>query len=327
MGMLAVNKRQIILLTIIFIQVKVFAQDAQFSQFYSNKMYLAPSFVGSTQQQRVSSSVRDQWPGLANPYLTYTLSYEHYFPNFNSGVGVLFLRDEAGAGHLGNTNIGLQYSYSVRFFQTWYFRPGLSILYTQRSIDFNNLVFIDGLATNSTSKETSTSTPVKAPDFSTSVLVYNNLIWVGASLDHLLTPNQSFYGDEAKVPIKTSIFGGMQIIKRGKLLNPIDETVSLAFLYKNQDYKNQLDIGLYWNKSPLVLGLWYRGIPFMNWNRADAVALLVGLKTKKFNIGYSYDFTVSHLISNSAGAHEISLSYEFKTSRKKKIHSIPCPEF
>ena len=73
--------------------------------------------------------------------------------------------------------------------------------------------------------------------------------------------------------MKLSVFGGTQIMRRGRLLNPIDETLSLAFLYKTQNKINQLDLGLYWFKEPLMLGLWYRGIPFLNREkRGDAIA-------------------------------------------------------
>ena len=117
-------------------------------------------------------------------------------------------------------------------------------------------------------------------------------------------------------------------MKRGRLLKPVDETISMAFLFKSQEQNKQLDLGLYWYKYPLILGLWYRGIPPYNSDRGDAIALLVGFKTKYVHIGYSYDFTVSKLINSTNGSHEISLIYEFKvTPRKRKPHAIPCPEF
>jgi len=111
------------------------------------------------------------------------------------------------------------------------------------------------------------------------------------------------------------------------LLKPIPETVSVAFIYRSQEDYKQLDLGLYWNRYPLVLGFWYRGIPFVNSPRGDAMAFLIGFKIDKLSIGYSYDFTVSNLVRSSKGAHEVSLIYQFVTKKKKKMHSIPCPEF
>ena len=43
--------------------------------------------------------------------------------------------------------------------------------------------------------------------------------------------------------------------------------------------------------------------------------------------GYSYDFTISRLVTNTGGAHEVSLIYKFDIEQKKKFKPIPCPEF
>ena len=82
--------------------------------------------------------------------------------------------------------------------------------------------------------------------------------------------------------------------------------------------------------DPLIFGLWYRGIPFVTSQAGDAVIGLVGIKTKQLHIGYSYDFTISNLITSTSGAHEISLVYEFNSftmGQRTRIRAIPCPEF
>jgi type IX secretion system PorP/SprF family membrane protein len=155
-------------------------------------------------------------------------------------------------------------------------------------------------------------------------------MWFGFSVAHLLRPNTSLNKDDAeRLPVKVSVFGGYQIIHTGKLLKPIDESLSTAFLYKRQGINNMLDLGIYWYKNPLVFGFWYRGLPVFNrGDIGDAIAFLVGYKIEQFSIGYSYDFTISQLLLNSHGSHEISLIYEFTTTHKKtKRHMVPCPEF
>ena len=47
-----------------FTGVAVAQQDPQFTQFYANPLYLAPSFAGATKQHRAAGSFRDQWPGF-----------------------------------------------------------------------------------------------------------------------------------------------------------------------------------------------------------------------------------------------------------------------
>jgi len=281
---------------------------------------------------RVSAVYRNQWPELPGTFVTYSFSYDHFFENFNSGVGILLLNDVAGTGDLSLTNVGVQYSYDITVSEILHIRPGIHFNYTQQGIDYFKLTWNDELASGGTTGGT-----IEQPgedrksdvDFSASLLGYTERYWLGFGVDHMLRPDYGLYYTEANWPIKVSLFGGAQIVKRGRLLNPIDETLSLAFYFRHQWVYNQLDLGLYWFKAPLMLGFWYRGIPFISDDpRGDAIAFLVGYKMDQLRVGYSYDFTISNLVSSTGGAHEISITYEFKTTReKRKIRMIPCPEF
>jgi len=307
-------------------------QDPHFTQFYANPLYLAPSFAGAIQSDRISAVYRNQWASLPGSYVTYSFSYDHYFDNFNSGLGVLLVRDVAGSGDLALTNAGVQYSYDIMLNNLWHVRPGIHFNYTQMGIDYFKLTWNDQL-TSSGSGGSSIMQPgedvVGDIDVSTSALAYSEKYWFGFAVDHLLTPNYGFWNNDADLNMKFSVFGGAQVIKRGHLFNPIDESLSLAFLFKHQYIYNQLDLGVYWYKAPLMLGVWYRGIPILGMDpRGDALAFLVGYKMDDIRVGYSYDFTISNLVSSTGGAHEISLSYEFSTTRAKKKHRmVPCPEF
>jgi type IX secretion system PorP/SprF family membrane protein len=307
------------------------AADPQFTQFYSAPLYLSPSFAGATQQNRISVNYRKQWISIPGGYETYAVAYDHYFTHYNSGLGLLFMRDQAGSGHLGYSYYNLLYSYDFTLSGTWHIRPGISFLYKTFSIDFSKLKFYDQVSSNDPNMP-STETPPEQEirgtiDGAVSSIVYNSDFWAGFTVDHLLKPNQSFFGDKIPIDLKYSIFGGVRLVKKGRLLRPLEESVSIAYLFKMQgDYK-QLDLGLYWYKSPIIFGLWYRGLPIINKERGDAVAFLVGLKAYQMSFGYSYDFTISNLINSTGGSHELSLIYEFQTKKKKRYHALPCPEF
>lgn len=331
--------RLIIVLLIVLIISKVAgAQDPQFSQFYSNPLYLAPSFAGLSGETRISSNYRLQWPGMPGAYHTYTVSLDHAINTFNSGIGVYLLKDKAGSGNLSSLNIGLQYAYNLKINEYWHCVPGLYFSYLERSIDFAKLTWHDQISPSGTSISTGETLPidkVHALDFGTSVLAYSDKFWFGFSLDHFLRPNQSFYLVEnsskeiGHIPFKYSVFGGTKLINKGRLYRPYDTSIQLAFLFKSQDKYKQLDMGMYWYRSPFVLGFWYRGIPvFKPFPNQDALIILVGYKLDYFSIGYSYDFTISRLIARTGGAHELSLSYSFNTkTTKRKPRIVPCPDF
>jgi len=322
-----------ILLTAFILFTDCYGQDPTFSQFYANPLYLAPSFAGATQEYRIGMNYRNQWPAIPGVFETYSISFDKAMPNFNSGIGVLATYDVAGSGNLSTTNIGLLYSYDFNINEDWHFRPGVNFKFYYLGLDIAKLIFNSQLTGSGTTP--SISPPpfdnVADVDFATSFLAYNDAYWGGFTLDHLLAPKISFYGGDTHVPVKFNLFGGMQLIKKTRLRVKLQEVLSVALNFQVQQKFYQTDLGLYYYKDPLIFGLWYRGIPFVTSQAGDAVIGLVGIKTEQLRIGYSYDFTISNLVSSTGGAHEISLTYEFNSftigQQRKRIRAIPCPEF
>jgi type IX secretion system PorP/SprF family membrane protein len=328
------NKIKYLVILFSIFSIDSFGQDPTFSQFYANPLYLSPSFAGATEEYRFSLNIRDQWPAVPGVFQTYSVSFDKAMPNFNSGIGILATYDVAGSGDLSTTNIGILYSYDFNINKRWHIRPGINFKFYYLGLNISKLVF------NSQITGSGTTPPISPPpfdkvadvDFATSALVYNDAIWGGFTLDHLFTPKQSFYGgDDTKLPIKLNIYGGIRLIGHTRLRKKLVEALSIATNFQTQGRFYQTDIGLYYYKDPLIFGLWYRGIPFMTTQAGDAIIGLVGIKTKQLHIGYSYDFTISNLISSTGGAHEISLVYEFNSfsinGGRRKIRAIPCPEF
>ena len=323
-------KQLILSIFTLFIIISVKGQDPEFTQFYANPLYLAPSVAGATEQDRLTAGYRNQWPDIPGAaFVTYAFSYDHYFENFNSGVGLLMLRDVAGTGDLSLTNVGIQYSYDIQVNNKLHLRPGIHFNYTQTGIDYAKLTWNNQLSGGAGIEQAGEDFKADV-DFGSSLLAYMDRYWLGFSVDHLLRPNYGLYNNtNARWPIKYQVFGGAQVMKKGHLLNPIDESLSIAFLVRHQWVYTQLDLGVYWFKSPMMFGIWYRGVPIFGEDpKGDALSFLVGYKNNQLRVGYSYDFTISNLVSSTAGAHEISITYEFKSVRKKQKHRmLPCPEF
>lgn len=321
-------KRFLILIAFVILSLFSSAQDPSFTQFYSSPLFLGPSFAGGIAGHRAVVNYRNQWMSVKDAYQTYSLSWDHNFINFHSGLGISIIRDIAGSGNLGNTRGGLLYSYDFTPIEEWHIRPGLGFYVLQSSIDFSKLVFGDELSGNNTSVVPPGNTSTNDIDVASSLLAYSDNIWVGLSWDHMLRPTTSFYNDQTRLPFKFSIYGGVRRVIRGFLLSKIEESITGAFYYKQQgDYK-QLDLGVYVFKDPINFGIWYRGLPVSSkFKKYDAIAFMVGYKLQQISFAYSYDFTISRLGFNSGGSHEISVIYEFKVRTKKRYKAIPCPTF
>lgn len=320
-----------------------FGQIHQFSQYYASPTILAPSFTGMIPGSRVALSYRDQWPGIKGKFLTYALAYDQYFDKWRSGFGVQALRDQAGDGNLRVTTVGALYSIFFQLPQKWFVRPGIQFMYCERGVDFPDLVFGDQIVDKGGVYEItdhSIEIPplkrVRYPDVSFSTIGYNSRHWGGLTIDHLIRPNQSLLGGEARLDRKWSFFAGTKFNLNAYGKKFIEESITLSFLYKKQGIYNQLDLGMYWTRTPIVLGLYFRGMPlrFDDRNRyenIDAVILLLGYKYNQLSIGYSYDITVSKLMGASHGSHEVSLIYEFNydvnINVSKKWAAMPCPRW
>lgn len=315
-------------------------QDPQFSQFYAVPLYLSPSFAGSTDGSRVAMNYRIQWPEIPGAFQTFSASFDHYFPSAKSGVGFLFTSDRAGKGRLSSTNAGFQYSYNFNLTRKLEIKPGIHFYTSQRKVDYSRLMFGDQLYWNSSTSMDNYYTQPKTTyiDFAASCMAYTKRYWTGLKIDHLLTPNQSLINGESQsiIPRAYTIFGGYKFATNGRFGRYDEESLTLAFLYKSQGKFDQLDLGGYWSQQPLVIGLWYRGIPILKkykdgYANNDALVILAGYKIDDLSIGYSYDFTISRLMNSTGGAHELSIIFLFnqdqKVKKKRRHVIVDCPKF
>lgn len=338
-------KKLILLLGILAAwQLEALAQDPQFSQFYAAPLYHNPAFTGAAHKGRLVANYRNQWPAIPGGFVTTAFSVDNYFKSYNSGFGILAYRDQAGAGGLSTNSISLNYAYEINFSSEWNGRGGLSFGYANRFVDFTKLTFRDQL--NANFIPIPTSDPAQASlnraqffDISSGFLIYNRYIWVGGSVLHMNQPNQSLLGQTAKLPMRITMMAGTKIPLTKRHYGSDygnhnrEKSISPSILYKRQGDFQQLDLGAYLTIKPLIVGMWYRGLPIANYQRGlynqDALVWLLGFKHDFFSIGYSYDLTISKLGPGTAGSHEISISYEFDNPkrRKKRVSPIPCPKF
>lgn len=312
------------------------AQDVHFSQFYAAPLYLSPSFAGSTDGARLAMNYRNQWPGITKAFSTSAVSFDNFFPRFKSGIGIQVIQDKAGSADLTFNHIGLQYSYNVQLNDEWQFVPGIQFAYGSRALDFSKLIFADeeigGGASGSWERLSNENT--EFVDFAASALFYNQKFWGGLTLDHLMQPNHSFLGEEIKLNRKITLFGGYNIWTEKRRRLGLERSFSMSFRYQNQLAFNQLDLGVYWLNAPIEVGIWYRGLPvFKNVDQRinhDAIILLMSYKYGPFRIGYSYDITISGLGLQSAGAHELSLIFEFNQKSHLRLGgrrpAVPCSD-
>lgn len=311
------------------------AQDPQFTQFYAAPMYLNPAFTGVTYEHRFVVNYRNQWPGIKKTYQTYMASYDYNMSEINSGIGITAMQDRAGTAGLTHTQFGVNYAYHFKVNKFAEIRLGANLNYNMKRLDFSKLKFNDQISTGSgTSLEAANYEQLNFMDFAAGALLNSTGYWLGLSAKHLTQPNSSLTGDRVPLPLNLSLHGGYRFIMEQKT-KELKRYISPAFNYRHEQKYDQLDIGIYYYHLPLNVGLWYRGLPFKKYaatySSREAIAVLIGFDLAEYNlrVGYSYDITVSKLgMSNSMGAHEISLIYELSKSKKRSRRIlVSCPKF
>ena len=330
------------------------AQDPQFSQFYAAPLYINPGFTGASGYTRFGINYRNQWPNLEASFNTFSFYADHYLPNANSGIGMIITSDKEGIAGLNSTNIGLSYAYQLKITDNLIFSPGVQFNYFMRSANWADLVFADQInpitgeifgPTGDPVIINTTGDQVNFLDISVGGVFYTRTLFLGVALQHITEPNQSFIDDgESILPQRLTVHGGLKIkIGEGPLRKDLtysraERSITPVFQYKKQGQFSQVDLGAYIHLEPVNFGLQYRGIPFSSFEATDgttfpnneALVFILGVTTNSFNIGYSYDYTLSELSPSSGGAHEFSMTYFLNFNKPQRVPRnrwrIPCPK-
>ncbi len=302
------------------------AQDAEFTQFYANPLYLNPAFAGTNKCPRINLNYRNQWPGLSATFITTSASYDQYVPSISGGLGLMVVTDRE-AKTLSTTRVSGIYAYQLKINRKFSLRAGLEATFFQKSLDWSKLTFGDMIDSRRGFVYDSGDIPRggtrSGMDFSAGVIGFSEHYFFGFAAHHINQPDESLIKGKSPIPIKLTGHAGAVIPLSGSSSKySKDEGLSISpnILFRSQGPSNQLNMGMYVNKGPLVGGVWYRN--------ADAFIILLGIHANQVKIGYSYDATVSKLSLASGGAHEVSLNYTFKCRPKKRtFRSVTCPEF
>ena len=318
------------------------AQDPHFSQFFASPLTLNPAYTGFFNgDMRVAANYRSQWSSISTPFITGTVSADMDIlknvinPNDVFGVGIMALYDQTGGGGLLENYVGVSTAYHKALDVNGHQTLGLGVQVTlvQKRLDFSKLVFENQLGTEGfdpsiPSGETFTNTNITYSDYNVGMLYNatiqdNSNVYFGASYYHITQPQESFLGENNRIHSRISIHGGGAF--------PINPTTNFyaSGLFMKQGGATETDFGgafgLVVDNDPVAPTVFFAGSWF-RWN--DALSPYVGLETKGFRVGLTYDVNISGLsaASNYRGGIELSVIY-LKPPANPTGKRLHCPEF
>jgi type IX secretion system PorP/SprF family membrane protein len=307
-------------------QQEIYAQDPTFTQFYANPLYLNPAFAGSNKCPRISMNYRNEWPNLSGNYVTYSASYDKYVKNIKGGIGLLATYDQQGRGTISTSMLGLIYSYHLKVNRKFTLLFGARAAYYQKSLDVTKLTFGDmidprkGFIYNTGDILQNASRQF----FNASIgaLGFSKNFYAGLALHHINQPNESMITNGSspqKMRITAHAGAIISLVKGARGTKSTSLMPNIIFQY--QQGFMEMNIGTYVKHGNLTFGAWFRN--------KDAFILSMGIQTKSFRVGYSYDITVSKLNNGTSyGSHEVSMGFNLSCGEKPTaFRSLSCPSF
>jgi len=309
-------------------------QEAHFSQFYANPIYMNPAFAGTINCPRFSVNFRDQWPAFKNNFLTFSTSYDQHIPVLHGGIGVLVSADLQGEGGIIQTyNAGAMYNFRIQAAQNFNLQFAVQGNFIHTSLNWHKLTFASQLHGIPVDPQLPADLMERQSQFDLAIgaVGYTPYLYFGLAVHHLLPLKMRFLERSPDIwGLKwTAHAGGKIIIARKKKGETNFGDISLYpnAIFMSQGKFHYLHEGFYFSFYPFTIGAWMRH----NFEGLDAFIISCGIEYKIFRVGYSYDFNLSQL-ERTGGAHEISLQFvipcTLRTPQVKRTFvPIECPRF
>jgi len=313
----------VVILVAMLFSPTLHAQDPQFSQFYSNPLYLNPAFAGTSSHPRIVSNYRNQWPSSGNTFVTYNVSYDKYIVGMKGAIGVQTLYDREVSGNINTIQSSFVYCYHTKVNDHFFFTSALQAGFIFKQFNTKNLIFPGMINQENGNINGNYAIPVESgqkifPDFTFGMVGQRDDVYFGFSLSHLTKPNQSILEGDGMgdLPMKYTLHVGAKTHEFIRSLFSKGFSLSPNAIYQQQGVFKQLNLGMYMVSNSITFGTWYRNNLSA---RPDAIIGMIGYATPYFQLGYSFDYVLSDLSLYTMGSHEISLIFYLDRNIRKRL--------
>lgn len=296
-------------------------QDAQFSQYMFNGIYINPAYAGYKEQLNLHAFYRTQWTGINGAPKTMSFSVDAIANDGNVGLALQVSSDRLGAQR--NESVYANYAYRIRMNKEGSARLAFGI--GAGAVQLG----IDGALLNPNDPEPFQPTGVQSavvPDARAGVYYSDDHFYAGFSADNLVSQYIDIdrYAFIAQPKPHYYLTAGTLIpLSKDILLKP-------SFLLKDdRGGPTSLDLNTFIILADkLWIGGSYRtGVRLYNKNYLQkdlsqlnsAVGAIQLFPSQNLRIGYAYDFSIGPLHGYSNGTHEVSIGYFFNKKNTRML--------
>ncbi|RXK83555.1 PorP/SprF family type IX secretion system membrane protein [Filimonas effusa] len=305
-------------------------QDAQFSQYIFNGIYINPAYAGYREELNAHAFYRSQWVGIPGAPQTMSLAIDGSVHDNRMGLALQVVHDKIGAQ--SNLSAYGNYAYRIKLSEEReeYLALGIGAGLVQLGLDASKLDpgnINDPYLTGN--RQQSLLFDARAGAYYTT-----ENFFAGFSVDHLaaqfmskkqspslaaIVPRPHFYLTAGGlVPLSESIVWKPTFLIKDDKGGPTSLDLNSFLLFQETVWVGasyRTAVRLY-DKPNLQEGLT---------RRSAVVGMVEVYATPQLRIGYSYDYTLNRFQSYNNATHEISIGYYMNRQRTgKKVDQMRC---
>jgi type IX secretion system PorP/SprF family membrane protein len=307
----------IFLLLLAFSSTRLLAQqDAQFTQYMFNHLYLTPAAAGADGVTKASILYRLQWQGYQSSFgdggapTSQILTFSTPIYKLKSGFGMYILNDRLGPQN--NLEAQAMYAYHLGIKENK-LSFGVKLGIYSQTIDFSKYRPIDEddpfIVNNGKESQI-------RPDLGVGLMWRSQKYYAGAGFNHLLKSEFDF-GSSLRNSLEThmDLTGGYFFDVN------MDLQISPSFLVKTDFNEYSVDLAVIATYQDTMWG----GLAFRSSEAANVLLGYSFLKDKSLRFGYSIDFILKDRAAKENFSHEFLLTYQLPvvTGGLKKIVRTP----
>ncbi|HRP52913.1 MAG TPA: PorP/SprF family type IX secretion system membrane protein [Fluviicola sp.] len=310
-----------------------FAQDAHLSMYDAAPLFLNPSLTGVVDGSfRVHGQYRTQWKAVNfKPYTSALISFD--MPVKKWGFGVQINNFRAGAGNFNALQGLLSAAYYVPLNKkkSHILNFGVQGGITQKSLEYELLSFNNQYTLNNggefdqtiVSGENFGGQSKIIPMLNAGISYYYSKPqarlnpFIGFSAFNLLEPNESFFGNKEKLPLRFYTHLGTRI-NITELFYLIPKVLIMnQKKFSEQTFAVEAGYFLKSAETHLLAGIIFRS--------KDALIATIGARKDRYILKVGYDFNVSSLNRASTGRGGFEISFTYIHKKYKKTEAKICP--
>jgi type IX secretion system PorP/SprF family membrane protein len=312
-------KRTFYTLLLFLAGISVYAQqDAQFSQYMFNNLYLTPAYAGVDGVTQLSAVYRSQWQGYQSSFgdggapVSQLVSFTAPIHKLKSGFGTYILNDKLGP--MNNLEVQASYAYHLGIKDSK-LSFGLRVGMYSQTINYDIYRAInpnDPLLEDKSGKESQVR-----PDIGAGLFYRSEKYYVGFGINHLTRAKFDFGVNDARGALENH----MNVTAGYFYEVNFDLQISPSILVKTDFNELTIDGGIIATLKDKMWG----GLAF---RQGEALYVLLGysfLKDHSLKLGYSIDVVLKDKEAKSSLSHEVMLSYQLPVNpgSGKKVVRTP----